>query len=377
MKKRIGVLGSTGSIGRQTLEVVREYDDEFNVVALTTHGSVDLVSKQAQEFDPEVVGITDPEQFEASARAGWTEGPEVLNEIAVMDLDILVVAVLGTAGLRPCLRALEKGTDVALANKEVLVVAGELIKEKEKQSPAKILPVDSEHSALFQSLSGENTDEIKRMIITASGGPFRDHSPEKMKQVSVRDALDHPNWDMGSKITVDSATMMNKGLEVIEACRLFELPPERVKAFIHPQSTVHGMVEYVDNSMIAQCSEPDMRLPIQYALFYPERRPTLADSIDFSEPFSWEFEPIDFQQFPAYRLAREALEEGQSYPAVLNAANEVAVAEFLEEKIPFLEIPVLIEKALEAHEPAAEKSLDSMLEADRWARGYVEELLNQ
>ncbi len=375
MKKRIGILGATGSIGCQTLEVIREFRDEFNVVALTTHGSVDLVSRQAHEFNPEVVGITASRGCEEATKEGWCEGAEVLVEIAQMELDILVVAVVGTAGLRPSLKALELGTDVALANKEVLVVAGNLIKQAERESSGQILPVDSEHSALYQSLGGENHEEIKRMIITASGGPFLEHSRKKLKNVSVQEALDHPNWEMGSKITVDSATMMNKGLEIIEACRLFDLEPEQVRAFIHPQSTVHGLVEYVDNSMIAQCSRPDMRLPIQYALFYPARRAGLVEPVDFSEPFSWDFEPIDFRRFPAYRLAREALESGASFPAVLNAANEVAVEAFLNKEIPFLEIPVLIEKTLEAHEPSGRTDLETMLSADSWAREYVKELM--
>ncbi len=372
MKKRIAVLGSTGSVGTQALDVLRNFKEQFELVGLTAHSSVSQLKKQAEEFSPELVGISGIKPDELPDQ-NWLTGPGVLQEIARMDLDMLLVSVVGLAGLRPCLAALRQGTDVALANKEVLVIAGELMQQTAREYGAKIIPVDSEHSAIFQALQGEKMDRVSRIIITASGGPFLNCSPEQLQQVKLTEVLDHPNWEMGPKITVDSATMMNKGLEVIEACRLFDLPPDRVGAFIHPQSTVHGLVEFSDNSILAQCSTPDMRLPVQYALFYPERGEALIEPVDFSQPFSWDFQPIDIQQFPAYGLAREALLAGGTYPAVLNAANEVAVEAFISNKIEFFQITEIVEHCLQTHAGQAGENLEELLQIDRWAREQAEQ----
>jgi 1-deoxy-D-xylulose-5-phosphate reductoisomerase len=298
-------------------------------------------------------------------------GPEALDEIAGMDLDILVLSVVGAAGLSPCITALKVGTTVALANKEVLVVAGELISKLESESEGRLIPVDSEHSALFQILNGEKIEEVLKVIITASGGPFRSWSLEELKDVTPEQALDHPNWDMGVKVTIDSATMMNKGLEVIEACYLFGLEPDQVGAVVHPQSSVHGFVCFQDNSLLAQCAAPDMRLPIQYAMFYPNRRRAVVEAIDLSQPFSWGFEPVDSNRFPAFALARRALAEGKTYPAVLNAANEIAVQAFLAGDIGFMQIPELVEMALDNHSPSDPLELTNLLSVDASTRSFV------
>ncbi len=373
-RRSVAVLGSTGSIGTQTLEVIRQFPEQFDVVALTTHSSLEQIQAQAEEFSPQVVGVT-AKELEGKGNDDWQYGPRVLTDVLDLNLDLLVLAVVGTAGLRPCLEALKSNVDVALANKEVLAAAGQLIKDIEQGSGARLLPVDSEHSALFQALRGEDYEEISRLIITASGGPFLRTPRSKLEQVTPAAAFDHPNWEMGSKITIDSATMMNKGLEVIEACRLFELSADQVDAFVHPQSTVHGLVEFVDNSIIAQCSVPDMKLPIQYALFYPRRSAAVIEPIDFSEGFSWDFEPIDSDKFSAYRLACEALENGDSYPAVLNAANEVAVDGFIRGKISFLDIPRVVEQCLQTHESVELTDLDTVLAVDRQARQQATQIL--
>ncbi len=368
MSRRLAVLGSTGSVGRQTLEVVRRHPEAFDVVALTAHTSVQELREQAREFDPEVVGVAHPE---VDAPAGVREGPGVLTDVAERDLDLLVLAVVGVAGLKPCLRALERDIDVALANKEVLITGGTLVRDRLRSGDGRLLPVDSEHSGLFQLLQGEDRRDVRRVVLTASGGPFRDRSRDALAGITVDEALDHPNWDMGPKITVDSATMMNTGLEVIEACHLLDLRPEQVQALIHPQSTVHALVEYCDHSMTAHCAVPDMKLPIQYALFYPERREAVVSSLSLEECFSWDFSPVDPDRFPAYGLARRALDAGGSYPAVLNAANEQAVAAFLEGRIGFTEIPSLIEGCLEAHSGTDSGDLEALLRVDRWARDHV------
>lgn len=368
MSRRLGVLGSTGSVGRQTLDVVRRFPNAFDVVALSTHTSVQRLQQQAREFDPDALAVTHPE---VSAPEGTWSGSDALQRMAEMELDCLVLAVVGVAGLEPCLTALDRGTTVALANKEVLVTAGELVRSRTESGEGRLLPVDSEHSGLFQLLRGEDPASVKRVVLTASGGPFRDRDRGELDRVTPEEALDHPNWDMGPKITVDSATLMNKGLEVIEACHLLGLEPGQVEALIHPQSAVHALVEYRDHSTVAQCGTPDMKLPIQYALFYPERREAVIAPLSLDEPFSWDFEPIDTDRFPAYGLARRALEEGGSYPAALNAANEEVVGAFLEGRIAFTDIPTYLRRCLEAHRDQGGRDLDGLLEADRWARRHV------
>lgn len=376
MSQRVAVLGSTGSIGCQALDVIRAFPDRFDVVGLSTHGSIDQLQQQIREFSPEEVAVTDPDVPAGDTPDDWLRGTEGLETIAAMDLDILVLAVVGAAGLKPCLTALERGVRVALANKEVLVVAGDLVKQVEAESGGRIIPVDSEHSALFQAIQGEDRDDIKQVTITASGGPFRTWSVGDIQNVSLEEALDHPNWDMGPKITIDSATMMNKGLEVIEACYLLDLDPGQVNAIVHPQSTVHGFVEFQDHSLVAHCGVADMKLPIQYALFYPERKEPVVESVPMDQPFSWDFEPIDEEKFPAFSHARRALDKGNSYPAVLNASNEIAVSAFLDEEIEFSRIPLLVDRALSAHDGAGE-SLEQLLEADRWARSFTRESISE
>ncbi len=371
MTRSVAVLGSTGSIGTQCLDVIREHPRQFDVVGLSAHSSVELLKKQCREFNPELAGVTD--ESAAPVDPDWLQGPEALEELVALEADIVVLSVVGTAGLEPCLKALENGSRVALANKEVLVMAGQLVEETEEQTAGEIIPVDSEHSALYQLLEGEDPARVNKMVITASGGPFLDVPREELSEITPAQALDHPNWEMGNKITIDSATMMNKGLEVIEACYLFDLEPDKIRALIHPQSAVHGLVEYVDNSLFAQCAVPDMRLPIQYALFYPHREPAVVESLSLDDRFSWEFEPIDSRQFPAYGLARRALAEGKTYPAVLNAANEVAVYAFLEGKIDFLDIPRLVEQTLDNHEPEVPDSLETILRVDADARRLARE----
>ncbi len=369
MTRRLVVLGSTGSIGTQCLDVIRNHPGEFEVVGLSAHSSTDQLKKQQQEFNPELVGVTD--ETAAVEDSGWLRGPETLEEIVALEPDMVVLSVVGSAGLKPCLKALKNGCRVALANKEVLVMAGQLVKKVENNSAGEIIPVDSEHSALYQILEGKDSSRVNKMIITASGGPFLDRPVEELSEITAEQALDHPNWEMGDKITIDSATMMNKGLEIIEACYLFGLEPAKVQALIHPQSAVHGLVEYVDNSLFTHCAVPDMRLPIQYALFYPERRPAVIEPLRLDMEFSWDFEPIDVDQFPAYRLAREALENGKTYPSVLNAANEVAVHAFLEGKIKFTDIARVVEKTLDNHEPVEPDTLEKILRVDREARRFA------
>ncbi|MGM0381486.1 MAG: 1-deoxy-D-xylulose-5-phosphate reductoisomerase [bacterium] len=375
MTRRIAILGSTGSIGTQTLDVIRNQPEEFEVVALSAHSSVKKLKKQVEEFQPEQACLTG--ETTSPVPQKWLRGKSSLEKVAGLDLDVLVLSVVGAAGLKPCLKALENNTRVALANKEVLVMAGELVKRTQKETGGEIIPVDSEHSALFQILDGEEASRVKKVVITASGGPFLHSSPRDLKDITPEEALDHPNWDMGKKISIDSATMMNKGLEIIEACYLFDLEPERVKALVHPQSAVHGFVEYVDNSLFAQCAVPDMRLPIQYALFYPERRRATVEALDLEKSFCWEFEPVDIEQFPAFGHARQALRKGKTYPAVLNAANEVAVHAFLDKKIKFLDIARLVEKALAGHDPVEPDSLEKILEVDKKTRKFVAEKVNK
>lgn len=368
MTKEIGILGSTGSIGRQALDVVREFPSEFTVSALSAHTSMNLLKEQATEFSPDTVAISDPVEDPPDE---WIRGREGLLEIASMDLDLLVLAIVGAAGVEPCLRAIETGTDIAFANKEVLVTAGNLVRRRLEDSETELIPVDSEHSALMQLLQDEDNDDVTKLILTASGGPFLNHSLEELQNVTPEDALDHPNWDMGPKITVDSATMMNKGLEVIEALHLFDFPPNQVDAIIHPQSMVHGLIELTDNSVKAHCSEPDMKLAIQYALFYPEHRESLVDSVDFSVENNWEFRPIDRRKFPCFDLAVSAAESGSTAPVLLNASNEVAVEAFLDGQISFRDIPKLIENCLESVDSPECSDLESIMEVDRQGREFT------
>jgi len=369
--KRVAVLGSTGSIGRQTLDVIRSIPQRFRVVGLAAGKNLKLLAGQVEEFRPEFIGCpsedADIEQLKYSVDI--KNNLLSLEEIAASpEVDIVVMATSGKAGLRPLLAALRAGKDVALANKESLVSAGEIITAEVKQNSARIRPVDSEHSAIWQCLSGENK-EAARIILTASGGPFRQFSPERLAEVTPAQALQHPSWRMGKKVTIDSATLMNKGLEVIEAHWLFHTPYGRIDVLVHPQSIIHSMVEFVDGSIKAQLSYPDMRLPIQYALTYPERLPNpRLPRLDWSLVRSLDFEMPDYDKFPCLRLAIEAGKQGGTCPAVLCAADEVAVELFLAGRIRFNDIAGIIARTLEQHQVVASPTLEEIEAADAWAR---------
>ncbi len=382
MVRKIAILGSTGSIGRNALRVIDALGPDYKVVALTGHSNVELLAEQSRRFLPDFIGITDPSKAgELKERLGGAggrilAGPESMTEIAALDdVDIVITAVVGAAGLEAVLEAAKKPKVLAIANKEPLVIAGELLTATAKENGATILPVDSEHSAIFQALQAGNADEVNKIILTASGGPFRKATAEQIEKVTVKEALAHPTWSMGPKITVDSATMMNKALEVIEAVWLFDTPVEKIDVLIHPESIIHSMVEFVDGSVIAQMSPPDMCLPIQYALTYPRRLEGISSHIDFGKMGSLTFEEPDRSIFRALDLGFEVARMGGSAPVVFNAANEAAVEEFLAGRIKFVKIVELIEHCLNIHDIKSKMSLDELLEADRWARGQVHERL--
>jgi len=361
--RRLAILGATGSIGRQTLQVVRSLPFRFRVVALTAGKNVDLLTEQVAEFRPSLVhcqaACLPGAEFESLSPEEIARHPEV---------DTVVVATSGKAGLSATLAAVKAGKDVALANKESLVMAGDIITRAAKANGARILPVDSEHSAVWQCLRGEE-QPARRVILTASGGPFRGSSPEELRRVTAQQALKHPSWQMGSKVTIDSATLMNKGLEVIEAHWLFDIPYDRIEVVVHPQSIVHSMVELADGSIKAQLGCPDMRLPIQYALTYPERLPNAElPRLDWSAVDALTFEPPDFDRFPCLGMAVEAGKTGGTQPAVLCAADEVAVDLFLSGDIGFTEIPRLVGQVLAGHETIADPALEDIIAADTWAR---------
>ncbi len=376
--KRLAILGSTGSIGQQTLDVVRALPHRFRIVGLAAGKNIALLAEQINEFKPEFVGYSpvkneDEEKPTRLTNVKYEFLP--LEDIACHpQVDTVVIATSGKAGLSPTLAAVKAGKRVALANKESLIMAGEIITSEVKLSGAQILPVDSEHSAIWQCLSGE-TQKAVQIILTASGGPFRDYSAAQLKEVTVAQALKHPSWQMGKKVTIDSATLMNKGLEVIEAHWLFNMPFDSIKVIIHPQSIVHSMVEFVDGSIKAQLSYPDMRLPIQYALSYPDRLPNpRLPRVNWSEINHLTFEPPDFDAFPCLRLAIEAGKKGGTYPAVLCAADEAAVELFLSQRIKFTDIARLVAQVLEQHQSIAHPTLEEIMAADSWARRKVLDL---
>ena len=367
--RQLAILGSTGSIGQQTLDVVRSFPGRFRVIGLAAGRNATLLAKQIEEFQPRLVSIESPGSREELRSLKW----EICSseELAAdPEVDLVVMAISGKAGLSPTLAAIRAGKSVALATKEVLVMAGEFVTAETRRHGAQLLPIDSEPSAIWQCLRGEE-NRIARLILTASGGPFRHLSQEALSQVTPKQALDHPTWRMGPKVTIDSATMMNKGFEVIEAHWLFDVPFDDIEIVIHPQSIVHSMVEFVDGSIKAQLSPPDMRLPIQYALFYPERPPSKLPRLDFSSLGALAFETPDLERFPCLKLALEAGRKGGTYPAVLSAADEVAVELFLEKRIGFLDIAKLVEEALEEHRSIPNPSLEDILAADAWARERV------
>jgi len=376
--KQVAVFGSTGSIGCSSLEVIAATDGQLQAVALSAHSRYDDLVRQAREFRPRWVIATDARRAaeqDWSALPAGTElltGSDGIERVARhSDVDIVVAAIVGSAGLQSTWAALEAGKTVALANKETLVMAGPLVTALARRSGATLLPVDSEHSAIFQALLSGRRADVRQLILTASGGPFRQHTGAELEQVTVEQALDHPTWDMGPKITVDSATMMNKALELIEARWLFDIPASQIRVVVHPQSIVHSMVEFADGSVIAQMSPPDMRLPIQYALFYPQRQNGAARRLDFEQNWSLEFEPPDLQRFPALQLGADVAQQGGTAGAVLNAANETAVAGFLAGELKFTEIVPACRSVLEQHNFDPNPSLERLYELDAWARQEV------
>lgn len=376
--KNITILGSTGSIGTQTLDIVRANDD-LRVVAIAAGSNIQKLEEQIREFHPEIVCVYNEEAAAnlkiavADTSVKVVAGMDGLIETAVYKgADIVVTAFVGMIGIRPTLEAIKAGKDIALANKETLVTAGHLVIQAAKDYGVKILPVDSEHSAIFQSLNGENRKEIDKILLTASGGPFRGRTREQMKDVKVEDALKHPNWTMGRKITIDSATMVNKGLEVIEAKWLFDVDFDDIQVVVQPQSLIHSMVQFKDGAIIAQLGTPDMRLPIQYALYYPERRFLAGDRVDFGKIARITFENPDTDNFVGLKLAYEAGRIGGSMPTVFNAANEKAVAKFLDRKIGFLEITDIIQYCMENHKVKENPSVSEILEIEQWAYELIE-----
>lgn len=376
--RNLAILGSTGSIGCSALDVVAAANGQIRVVALTANSRLDQLCEQAHRFGPRWVVATDPDR---AARHDWSRlprstdcltGVEGIRRIAsAPSVDVVVAAIVGSAGLAGTWAALDAGKTVALANKETLVMAGPLVMRLAAERNAKILPVDSEHSAVFQALQAGRKDQVRRIILTASGGPFRNHTQAQLASVTVEQALAHPTWDMGPKITIDSATMMNKALEVIEARWLFDFPADKIDVVVHPQSVVHSLVEFNDGSVVAQLSPPDMRLPIQYALTYPERHDGPAEKLSFAGGLHLDFEPPDEDRFPALRLGREVAAAGGTAGAVLNAANEAAVARFLGGDLRFVEIVPACRAVLEQHHFEPNPTLERLLALDRWAREEV------
>jgi len=371
--KQIAVLGSTGSIGQQTLDVVRALPDRFSIVGLAAGQNSDLLARQITEFQPRLVCYQDKRARQRPANTEY----EVLSleDIARHpEVDTVVIATSGKSGLSPTLAAVRAGKTVCLANKESLVMAGQIICDEAKQKGAHILPIDSEHSAIWQCLNGER-EQPNQLILTASGGPFRNYSPAQLNKITVEQALKHPSWQMGPKVTIDSATLMNKGLEVIEAHWLFDISFDNIKVLIHPQSIVHSMVEFIDGSVKAQLSQPDMRLPIQYALSYPDRLPNpQLPRLDWSRLNNLTFEPPDYDTFPCLKLAIEAGSMGETYPSVLCGADEVAVELFLSQRIRFVDIARYVGRTLEQHQAITNPTLDEILAADAWAREKVRQM---
>ncbi|MDF1570890.1 MAG: 1-deoxy-D-xylulose-5-phosphate reductoisomerase [Bacteroidales bacterium] len=382
MKRGIAILGSTGSIGTQALEVIRNNSDRFEVEVLTAHNNVDLLISQAVEFLPNVVVISRDAHYEklTSALSHLPVkiycGTEAIEQVVAMEsIHMVLTAMVGFAGLKPTIAAIEAGKAIALANKETMVVAGKLIMDLAKQKQVPIIPVDSEHSAIFQCLVGEYENAVEKIILTASGGPFLNTDIKDLRQVKPAQALDHPNWCMGRKITIDSATMMNKGLEVIEAKWLFHLDPEQIEVVIHPQSIIHSLVQFRDGSMKAQMGLPDMRLPIQYALAFPERISSDYKRFSFADFPKLDFQAPDYEIFRNLAISFSALEKGGNQPCLMNAANEVAVDAFLKERIGFLEIPEIIEKTLELSEYISQPGISELVHSDRMAREIAEQLI--
>lgn len=375
--KRIAVLGSTGSVGTQTLDVIRLHPDHFTLVALAAGSNVERTIEQINEFRPQMVSVFSKEiaeqiKLHCPAQVSVTYGEEGLVEVASHpEADVVVTAVVGSVGLKPTLAAIEAGKTIALANKETLVTAGRIVMEHAKRYNVNILPVDSEHSAIFQCLQGENRNRLDKIMITASGGSLRHKNRAELVDVSVAEVLNHPNWSMGAKITVDSATMMNKGLEVIEAHWLFDVPFNQIEVLLHDESIIHSMVLFEDGAVMAQLGTPDLRLPIQYALTYPDRMSLPGQRLDLAEIGKLHFKPMDFDRFPCLQMAYLAGQTGGTMPTVLNAANEIGVKRFLEGEISFLDIEKIIATVMEQHHVLAQPTLEEIHETDQWARGLA------
>jgi 1-deoxy-D-xylulose-5-phosphate reductoisomerase len=374
--KKISLLGSTGSIGKSTLDVVAQHPEDFSIVALAAGTNVDLLAEQVKQFQPQLVSVgTQAAASELKERIGSAVsveivyGEEGLTQAASHpEANFVMTAVVGSVGVAPTLAAIEAGKTIGLANKETLVSAGHIVMAAARERGVMIIPVDSEHSAVFQCLQGERREDVSRIILTASGGSFRDRTRKELEHVTVDQALHHPNWSMGAKITIDSATMMNKGFEVIEAHWLFGLPYEQIDCILHYESIIHSMVEYKDRAVLAQLGTPDMKVPIQYALSYPQRMPLATETLDLLKFGALHFAPMDFGRYPLLKLAYDCGNQGGTHPAVLNAANEVAVARFLSGEIRFLEIERIVQRVVETHDGTTHPSLEEILEADAWAR---------
>ncbi|WP_035298297.1 1-deoxy-D-xylulose-5-phosphate reductoisomerase [Brevibacillus thermoruber] len=377
--KRISLLGSTGSIGMSTLDVVAQHPEEFSIVALAAGNNMERLAEQVKQFRPELVSVgSEKAAGELRERLGSAHRPEIVCGTAGLELaarhpnaDFVMTAVVGSVGVAPTLAAIEAGKAIGLANKETLVSAGHLVMKAARERGVPIIPVDSEHSAVFQSLQGERREDVARIILTASGGSFRHLSREELAHVTVAEALNHPNWSMGAKITIDSASMMNKGFEVIEAHWLFDMPYEQIDCILHYESIIHSMVEYKDRAVMAQLGTPDMRVPIQYALSYPKRMPLMTEPLDLVKCGTLHFAPMDFDRYPLLQLAYECGKQGGTHPAVLNAANEVAVARFLQGEIGFLDIERIVRETCEIHQGISQPSLEEIMAADEWARNQA------
>jgi len=381
--KKVILLGSSGSIGESTCKVARALPEKMKLVGLGVAKSTDRMLEQAKEFGVKSLAVSDPQAAE-KVKPRLPQGTQfypgaegLARMVEETEADMVLVAIVGTAGLAPALAALRSGKDLAVASKEILVLAGSAVMAEAKKRKKQVLPVDSEHNAIFQCLVGANEKEVRKVILTASGGPFRQSSAQAMEKVTLAQALKHPTWSMGQKITIDSATMFNKGLEMIEAHWLFGLPMRQVDVVVHPQSIVHSLVEFIDGSVLAQLSVTDMCFPIQYAVTYPERMPSGLPPLDLAKLGTLSFEQPDEKRFPALRLAREAGEQGGTLPGVLNAANEVAVEAFLAERISFPRIWGMVEEVMKKHRTEKEPTLDAIIDADRWARGEAKSRLEK
>lgn len=379
--KKLAILGSTGSIGKNTLEVISRHRDRFKVTSLAARNNIETLEAQIREFKPEVVAVFDKSAAESLRKKGLPveilEGEQGMIEAATLDdVDMVVSAIVGSAGLLPTYEAVKAGKDIGLATKEAMVMAGNIIMSEAAKRGVSIIPVDSEHSAVFQCLDGRDKDEVEKIILTASGGPFIKRSAEELVNVTPAEALNHPNWDMGRKISIDSATLMNKGLEVIEAYWLFGVPVEKLGVVIHPQSIIHSMVSFIDGSVISQMSVPDMKGPISYALSYPKRLSNILPSLNLAKIKELTFEEPDLKKYPSLALTYEALNSGGTMPCVLNAANEIAVEAFLNERISFMGIPAVVADTMAEHEVLKGETIEEVISASEWARKKAEEIVN-